>query len=468
MSKNREIIRRWRLKLALSLLLFFVFEGLMTWIISENAGAGAVSGGVAAGMIAGFMILIPCISKFKEQREEELLKAYLEEHPMEASILNNTKKEQPKGNSQELAQSSSPKARNETTSSSSLYKICQEYRVEKHWVYGTFPSFSKLCNNFCAFAKDCGVEIEEETAAQLFAMMAATRAIWISCDSLAYSKALIGALKQYFGCPNRIIKISDGLKNKRSLIYMIERGAYSETLLMEEIYRAKFLPNSICITAFENAENSEFESAFVDFITAFRAPESENSFVVDYIGLITGLPHIEDKKMNFPTNNWSFFLTSKELAKLPHGCEEYSIHISVPSKAVTEPNRIGRIFYPISYARFDELVRNALDEHLLPLDIWKKLDKLEEYLAERVSFSISNPVSRQIEAYTSVLKACGMDMYKTLDLALSLKIMPQLKGYTAEQLNTNGETLAECIDGLFGMENLPIVHKMLTDYRLDK
>ena len=61
-----------------------------------------------------------------------------------------------------------------------------------------------------------------------------------------------------------------------------------------------------------------------------------------------------------------------------------------------------------------------------------------------------------------------MDMYKTLDLALSLKIMPQLKGYTAEQLNTNGETLAECIDGLFGMENLPIVHKMLTDYRLDK
>ena len=54
------------MKLIIALLLFFSFEGIMTWIISENAGAGAVLGGVAAGMLAGFMILIPCISKFKE------------------------------------------------------------------------------------------------------------------------------------------------------------------------------------------------------------------------------------------------------------------------------------------------------------------------------------------------------------------------------------------------------------------
>ena len=42
-----------------------------------------------------------------------------------------------------------------------------------------------------------------------------------------------------------------------------------------------------------------------------------------------------------------------------------------------------------------------------------------------------------------------------------------LRGFKKEELSGDGVTLAEFIDRLFGMENLPETHKAMTDLQLD-
>lgn len=349
----------------------------------------------------------------------------------------------------------------------SLKKVSDEMKrmrtEQKHVVYS---SLTKVCEDFSAYAMESGVNIDFEMARDVFATMASSRAVWIRSDSHTFAKDVAMTLKKYFGGVNRSIRVDAGLRNPRTLICIRIGGTQMETSLAEELYRAKYIPNSICVTTVENADVCDFTSAFSSFIESFRAPEGETSLTVDYNGTLKGLRFIENKQMSFPTNMWYLLVASEEKAKLPENSNEYSTELYVKGKDALAPvaESEQKTHNPISFAQFEELVSDALDTSTLSLDVWKKLDRLEEYLQAKLPFAISNPVARQIERYSAVYVVCGGDEGEALDKVLANKLLPMLFKYTKEEINHEGDTLSELLDSLFGMDNLPITHKVMTKY----
>ena len=92
---------------------------------------------------------------------------------------------------------------------------------------------------------------------------------------------------------------------------------------------------------------------------------------------------------------------------------------------------------------------------------------VEDYLFGAIGFKIDNILARQIERLTTMHVACGGTHAQAMDIAIAHKVLPLLAEYKKEQIDQEGTTLKELLDGLFGAENIPECHKTLSALQLD-
>ncbi len=461
MSANYKAPRGIGGKIFFVILLMVVVEGILlstllqdiNWLTEEEVVLHAL--GIVFVLITGIVIMV----KIKQKYDRQLYEMYKANKEREL--------DQKKATSTATKTTSAPTTGG--ASNLSMQRVAKDMQVAtKTKKYGDFSSIKALCEDFVAYAKDEGVDVSFEEARSIFSAMAAARAIWFKCESPEYATSVAVALKKYFGGADRTIVVDENVKDTRSLIYTQVSGKRTATPLLEELYRAKFIEDAIFTTVIKDAETCQFGKVFYPFIQGCRAPEGNTEITVDYFGDYKGFAHIENKKMVYPKNFWMFFVIGDEKRVLPKKSVEYSYVVHLKAKeAIAAEVGERETHYPISYSQFNELVATAVEEHFISLDLWKKIDKVEEYLQVKLPFALANPVVREIEFYTSVMVSCGVTQTEAIDQILAEKIFPMLSEYTKEEVNQEGQSLAECIDGLFGMENLPLTHKALTDLGLD-
>ena len=192
-------------------------------------------------------------------------------------------------------------------------------------------------------------------------------------------------------------------------------------------------------------------------IEFFRAPEGDN--VVSVPASNKGA----SCDMTLPANLWCFFVVTS-FKDIPREALNYSA-VATLSYAGGEVGQgaLSKREGVLPYSRFVELVADALQENFLSLELWKKIDSIEEYLQANIPFVITNPVARQIEGYSSVLLSCGDDAIAVADKVIAKILLPQIFGSSKEQINHEGKTFPEHLDGLFGLDNLPVSHKVVTE-----
>lgn len=460
MSNNKDGLG-WVLKIIVWAIFSLILEIVLFAILDSGVFGDSFFVGFVMTVLMGTVLILSLIgmTNIKKNHDRMVYEQYVREKEAEQRRKENKK------NVPETGAATYKKFTDER--SGSLKKVNDTLgRTYKAVEYGEYASFRALCEAFAAYAASYGVELDERTASRIFSAMAAARAVWLRSDSPVYAKAVALVLKKFFGGGNRILKISSDVRTPKSLVCIQENGAHSETILAEELYAARFLKDSITVLAFEDAETCAFDSAFEKFIEYFRAPMSKNSLQMDYYGSLRGYRYIDEKMMDISSTTWCVFVTADEKKPLPKGCEAYSVEIYLKGKEKMEGVR-GQTAKPIAYSRFRELSDEALVAHALPLDAWKKLDRLEEFLQEKVAFAIGNPIARQLEKYVAVYMASGATQMETVDSVLAVKLLPMLRGNKKETFSGDGVTLAEFIDRLFGMENLPETHKAMTDLQLD-
>jgi hypothetical protein len=113
-----------------------------------------------------------------------------------------------------------------------------------------------------------------------------------------------------------------------------------------------------------------------------------------------------------------------------------------------------------------DLSNKAISDNFIPLDLWNKFDKVIDYLSSISDFKITNHIYHQIEKFSSARIACGDDVIQALDGIFAYKILPC---YAKCNIVRKGDvTLSECIDNVFGLENLPLSGKAMVDLGLDR
>ena len=239
---------------------------------------------------------------------------------------------------------------------------------------------------------------------------------------------------------------------------------FPEANLKDRLCTVKQRGNSVNVIAFDMTTGRDFDTIFAPFITTFRAPQLKNFISArDIYGYEPSRTGLQGLGLQLQPNMWCVF-TAKTRNELPKNSFEYASAIQLKGNTQQEtPFMLKKKQRVLPYARFKELVMESAQDYFLALDIWKKIDRIEEYLQSVTDFSITNPWARQLETYSSVLLSCEMPVMEVVDDILANKIFPVIAHLNKEQLNQDGNSFAELLDGLFGMDNIPLCQKKLSD-----
>ena len=330
--------------------------------------------------------------------------------------------------------------------------------------YASYNSLQDIIAKLNVYAFSRGIKLNENTAEALLMAMVSSRCIFVKKTS-ENTEDILSVIGEFFsGVESPCIDIFPTPIKPTGLFYSYQDNVLKETEFFKRIYAASFFNNSVYTCTIRSWEDMQMSYVFSDFIRYFKNPEGFTACTLPQVNA-DNIPNIKDKKFKIPNNLWLFVLINGN-EPLPKDAALWASEVEVGGVGVkTEAKLLPML--PMAYSQLDEIVEGAFDEYFLPLDTWKKLDKVEEYLASAIPFKIDNVLARQIERLTTMLVACGNTPAQAIDAALSQKILPLLSGYTKEQIDHEGTTLKELLDGLFGSDAIPASHKVLCALQLE-
>lgn len=337
---------------------------------------------------------------------------------------------------------------------------------ETHRKYASYANIQQLCEELNAYALKRGIKLGDRAAESLVMAMVSSKCIFVKKTGENIEDILSVVGEFFSGEKSECLQLEAVPTRPAGLIYYYDndattgKGSYKKayaTDFFKKVYASAFTANTMCACALKDFSEIKFEEIFSEFIEHFKKPYGENACYMSAISA-TEIPKIKDKKFVLPHNLWFFFLLNGDEC-LPQDASLWSETIEINGIGNKTTGTI--MSSPMAYSQFNEIIEGAFDENFLPLDIWKKLDKVEDYLYGVNGFKIDNILARQIERLTTMQVACGSTHAQAMDIAIAHKVLPCLSGCKKEDVDQEGTTLKELLDGLFGVENLPETHKVL-------
>jgi hypothetical protein len=163
-----------------------------------------------------------------------------------------------------------------------------------------------------------------------------------------------------------------------------------------------------------------------------------------------------------PQNVW-FVLNLAEgesLADLPASIAEIASvnNISFVECTPSETHESVRRF---TYYQMEYLCEKISSKFEINELTWKKVDKLEAFIAARAPYQINNKLWLCLEKYTGTYMACDNDEVRALDEALAAKVLPSMIVAANGMFAANDTGILETLEALFGEDNTESCKKML-------
>ncbi len=120
-----------------------------------------------------------------------------------------------------------------------------------------------------------------------------------------------------------------------------------------------------------------------------------------------------------------------------------------------EPAKQSLPIPAMNFHQFMRLVRVSEEEFFASETMWKKLDRLEEYINSRVPYRVGNRMWRQIERYVSACLACGSTEAEAIDCVVAAKLLPSAAVSLAAHPPSEDNGFAHAIEKTLGEDNAP-------------
>lgn len=308
-------------------------------------------------------------------------------------------------------------------------------------------SFAELCTNFHEYAMSYGVDVEASSARSLFASLAASKLVLLDVKNKEVLPLFTQALCGYFGGV-QAVEAGWAWSKPENLYWTLENGKYVASGFVNAMYSAVGNPDKNALAVISRVQPETLKDYFGDIIKYALFPSEEHILKLNDETQLT-LPH--NIRYVLITEN-GFGELSPELAAASVQAE-LLISKAEPSAAVEVKS--------VSYAAFEELVKEAREEHFMKEVVWKKIDDLTEAINASERFALGNKSVLQTERLTSVLLACGADDGETFSAAFTNKIVGLLKTLKLYKRDGGERVLFGMLEKLFGDENLSKIQKAL-------
>ena len=309
-------------------------------------------------------------------------------------------------------------------------------------------TFAEACYDFNIFATEKGFKFSDDTIREIFASIASSRIIIMKDMSDEQFKTVVMLLCEYFECPVSIDRVSDRYVNEESVFFKNgEDGQRMKTNILKGIENAYNEKQNIQILALSDVELKNISNYFVSFARYARNPSGNVSI------------EARNEKNNettyvIPHNVWMILnlKSGEKVIDMP----EYLTDISTLTKLEYAKCPMAEIRGDVRKFKFyqlDYLLDKCKNVHEFSEDVWKKIDKLEEYTKSHSPFHIGNKLCTGIERYSSAFIACEGEMTVAIDKAMASKLIPSVIIAVNKGKNKDARGLGETLDAIFGEEN---------------
>ncbi len=303
-------------------------------------------------------------------------------------------------------------------------------------------TFANAAAELCRLAVEKGLGMEEATARSLLSAMAASRLVVVRGMGDEQFHALLGVLCEYFDCPVCADRV-DATYVSESAALLGGTSASEPRGLLRAVQSAQDRMRQVHISALTDVTWAGISRYFVPFASYARAPHSAS-----HVSVQDPNGHTETHRL--PPNLW-FLLCLKEgetLADLPDYIADVA---TVHTWTLGAANPVPRLseFRPFSYGQMLYLVEHVRQAFAPEEDVWRRIDRLEEFVGRHADFRIGNKLWIGMETYMAVLVSCGVEGPQALDETLAVKLLPAvipaLTGKIARDEQGLGETLDICL-----------------------
>lgn len=317
--------------------------------------------------------------------------------------------------------------------------------------YSKDIDFSSYADDFMQYALNSGLIIEPRTVRSVLGAIASSKMIFLKSQDNNLTIKFCELLTKYLNDEFAPIDLAS-IDEKEKLYWQVgSQDVVYRSKLASDLLQAEKNNRKIYVETIYNISNENIELV-KDFVNYSYDPN--NSINVD---LGEGEQVLVNKNIFFlMISNDELFLEniSKELADSAVFLELFIRENEIISE---EPN----INYSLSYNMLEGKIKENREKYYIEEEDWKKLDDVEEDLANIEEFQIDNRMTLAFEKMASVMIEAGSDIAEVIDYAVALRIVPQIKIMNAYKNATDESNFKNILFNHFGDDTIPVSERVL-------
>lgn len=306
----------------------------------------------------------------------------------------------------------------------------------------TYPEqldFVSYIKDFKKYLKDFGYKTEDRTIRHLFSSLAASKLLVLNEDKTETNANFLTLFSNFIGSHICFKDVSDN----NSFNYYINEN---ESSVLNCFKNALKNPNTIHLMVFNNVDLASVDKLYKPLLDYSMYPKVNKR-----------LNSKDDNYSIIPDNVWFVIMPKKNLIPA-YSLMEASIYLDLKfnlGKQVSNPNEN---YLKMSYQVFKDLLLDYEEEYYLQEINWKKLDEVENHLNAFNLNIFNNKMVREIEKYMTVYLMLLNDELEAIDSIFASKILPLAYSFNVANKRVNEETLFDCLQRLFSLDNLIYTH----------
>ena len=383
------------------------------------------------------------------------------------------------------------------------------------YVYNPELTTKRICDEFVLFLKERGVLIDVESVRSLFSAMSSSRMLFLNCENKDVKVDFTALLSEYFNCSKVVGNFDNMHLHGDDIITANEDGITPiASALMEQNAEND---NKIRLMTVENVKVEGIGESVSQIFRYLDQPTAENSFYIKTasaqghykipenvwfvyiladgekaneiprylleVSTVVNLvlreaeqpkvqkvvePKIEVQPEQTETQEKAVEEQSTDASQtdqteqieqavsLAESQETQTKQEEVKEEQVVEQIEIEKTPVEIvEYYQFEKLLDYACRDFQLGENLWKRLDKLEEYVQTLdQSFKINNKVWLRLEKYVSMYLSVGGVEEAALDSVIAHQVMNTMIPSIVNG-KSKGEKLTVTIENIFGEGHIP-------------
>ena len=318
-------------------------------------------------------------------------------------------------------------------------------------------TFENAAEELERFALERGCKLDQSTVCSLLSSVASSRLLVLNGPSKEEFVKLASVICEYFECTAHIDTVDNSYTTGARMFFKTDAsGNASKTGVLRVIEEAAKAEADIHVSAIAGVNKAVMENCFADIVKYAKNPYANSmvSAINDKYRFSQNICFIVGLESGATLNDIPADVASVATVM------DIKVSLTAPAKNVSSVHKFK--YYQLDYMSERVVNRSEVDE-----SIWKKVDRLEEFVGKQIEYSITNKQWLSMEKYVAVYTACRGELFDAVDRAVASKLIPVIISLAS---NSEGGVyeLGDQIESIFGENNADACRKAIRSADLSR